>query len=127
MNSESVNVYELTRPQIAFVIANLEGRYANYVKSRMPGDIVLSYFDWAKGSAWDPCANAQQGQPIVEREKINAIFHPGHVFASLSKTITVGGHQTYCGQRGATELIARLRCYIASKCGDVVEITEKVV
>ena len=60
----------------------------------------------------------QQGGPIIEREKLFLIPHQGH----WSSRPYAGGDFTY----GPTPLIAAMRCYVASKMGDEVEIPEEL-
>jgi len=85
--------------------------------------------DWAvakcedkqgKGLDWTPPAysiNWTQGGPIIEREKIDVC-------------VDNDGWFTWCAKKGdvelggATPLIAAMRCYVASKLGDEVEIPE---
>lgn len=61
--------------------------------------------DWALGGA------------IIEREKIDVWTHAGKVWAAS----TDKGYTEY---RGTTPLIAAMRCYVASKLGDEVELPE---
>lgn len=65
---------------------------------------------------YSPSTNWAQGGPIVEREKI-AVWHRGDEWpwrAQQSDTSHLKG--------GPTPLIAAMRCYVASKLGDEVEI-----
>ena len=71
---------------------------------------TLAYFvDWP----YNPCGSWWQGGPIVERERIN-LWNEGYDWeASL-----FGEHIVW----GPTPLIAAMRCYVASKLGDDIEI-----
>ena len=65
-----------------------------------------------------------QGGPIGEREKIAVDWHPnGLCLASMDY---MEGDVMVCAATGPTELIARMRCYVASKLGDEVEIPEEL-
>ena len=68
---------------------------------------------------YNPSTDWAQGGPIIEREK-TAIKENGygHWFAK------VGAGKW---MRGPTPLIAAMRCYVASKLGDEVEIPEELV
>ena len=57
--------------------------------------------------------NWSQGGPIIERDSI-AICHLANGEWKA--------HNPYCRQYGPTPLIAAMRCYVASKLGDEVEI-----
>ena len=73
---------------------------------------------------WLPTQNWSQGGPIIERERI--ILSPDDE-----------GPELWCSwkyppdesdyQYGPTPLIAAMRCYVASKLGDEVEIPEELL
>lgn len=67
--------------------------------------------------------NWAQGGPIIEREEIGS-FHYIHGFhgPTWSASIGSGGFQ----QDGPTPLIAAMRCYVASKLGDTVDVPEEL-
>jgi len=69
-----------------------------------------------------PSTDWAQGGPIIEREKINIEFDPDvpQCFASYDRGEVV------CGYSGLTPLIAAMRCYVASKLGDEVELPEEI-
>lgn len=72
-------------------------------------------------------ANWAQGGPIIEREKIHLfqqeILEPEWT-ASLPRYRKVGWRLI---QYGPTPLIAAMRCYVASKLGDEVEIPKELL
>jgi hypothetical protein len=79
---------------------------ANWVR-RKHGDLYLPSTDWA------------QGGPIIEREKIQVKENGyGHWFAKIGKGKWM---------RGPTPLIAAMRCYVASKLGDEVDVPEELL
>jgi hypothetical protein len=59
-----------------------------------------------------------QGGPIIEQERISVASIDPHWQASMPSTIYQGE------QDGPTPLVAAMRCYVASKLGDEVEIPE---
>lgn len=66
-----------------------------------------------------PSTDWSQGGPIIEREKIHTFFAGGTWIAE---------HYTSDGCFiGPTPLIAAMRCFVASKLGDEVEIPEELV
>lgn len=90
------------------------------------GDNSLHYStDWA------------QGGPIIEREKIGVWWathyvddegqeYGNHWYAEMGCT-DENADSPYCGVAdGPTPLIAAMRCYVASKLGDEVEIPEEL-
>ena len=64
----------------------------------------LDYLTWA------------QGGPIIEREKLD-VFCSGNVWDA-----STGDRHPNEIRTGSTPLIAAMRCYVASKLGDEVEI-----
>jgi hypothetical protein len=66
-----------------------------------------------------------QGGPIIEREKIGFRFSGGFGFCAW-KSYGVGPHQNEYSQYGPTPLIAAMRCYVASKLGDEVEVPDEL-
>jgi hypothetical protein len=85
--------------------------------------------NWAVGKAeglddWlapvNYCGQWEHGGPIIEREKIQ-IKENGHGHWFAKKFIKDGW------VRGTTPLIAAMRCYVASKLGDDVDVPEELV
>ena len=72
-----------------------------------------------------------QGGPIIERERI--FLKPSKLSPTTSKRTSWGAHGFYkyteqkVHRHGDTPLIAAMRCYVASKLGDEVEIPEELV
>lgn len=71
-----------------------------------------------QGNSWQPSTDWLQGGPIIEREKIGWFWDNGneHWCASNPKG-------TFC-EVGPTPLIAAMRCYVASRLGDDIELPE---
>ena len=68
----------------------------------------------ASVSVYSPSTDWAQGGPIIEREGID-IYQSGVWVAEIG-----GNHTT----EGPTPLIAAMRCYVASRLGDEVDIPE---
>ena len=60
------------------------------------------------------------GGPIIERERLDLWWCEGNKFYTASKS---GGKDV---EDGPTPLIAAMRCYVASKLGDEVEIPQEL-
>jgi hypothetical protein len=67
---------------------------------------------------YSPSTDWSQGGPIIERERIHVQPSIGGVWQAE----LVFGKQSY----GPTPLVAAIRCYVASKLGDDVEIPEEL-
>jgi hypothetical protein len=93
----------------------------------------IEYTDKHPISVWrnfrDEChysTDWAQGGPIIEREKID-VFWQNHQHAwvgSMSRGANKIGFRHL--QYGNTPLIAAMRCYVASKMGDEIEIPEEL-
>mgnify|MGYP003351542252 CR=1 FL=1 len=91
---------ELTGVVLDWAVTKCEG----YDHEVTPGGV------WGK---WGWATDWAQGGPIIERERIN-LWNEGYDWeASL-----FGEHIVW----GPTPLIAAMRCYVASKLGDDIEI-----
>ena len=88
------------------------------IKCEVPGmsdkTIILNV---TKG-AISPSTNWAQGGPIIERERIriDCPWNPG----PFEATCKIDGVTGWC--KGPTILTAAMRCYVASKLGDEIEI-----
>jgi len=66
-----------------------------------------------------------QGGQIIEREKISPCF--SHEYGDWWATTGDFTEEATLGYRGDTPLIAAMRCYVASKLGETVEIPEELL
>ena len=77
-----------------------------------------------------PSSNWAQGGPIIEMAGISTAQESTDWVASLSRAkevvYTAGTAHRFCSMRGTTLLIAAMRCYVASKLGDDVEIPDSL-
>lgn len=83
---------------------------------------------WDLWMPWYPSTDWSQGGPIIEREDISLVRFEHRWEATIgaySQEIdhTCNGYAPY----GPTPLIAAMRCYVASKLGDEVDIPEELV
>ena len=103
---------ELTGAALDWAVANCEGV--------INGDALDVGFilegQYAPSIFWD------QGGPIIEREAIQ--LTPDEYTGTWSAYMTNEG-EPYEGT-GPTPLIAAMRCYVASKLGDNIEIPEEL-
>ena len=66
-----------------------------------------------------------QGGPLIEREGINLRLQAGTDKQPVAFVWV--NHQPAHRQHGSTPLIAAMRCYVASKMGDEVEVPEELL
>ena len=70
-----------------------------------------------------------QGGPIIEKHEITVGWDPTHEVGHMGFAFTKNfqapmGYRNY--QTGPTPLIAAMRCYVASKLGDEVEVPDEI-
>ena len=90
--------------------------------------------DWAVCKAWgltwcgdsyNPSSNWQKGGPIIEREQIIVAPYADAPFGPIAGWGALQWGHTGVS-KGATPLVAAMRCFVASKLGDEVEIPEEL-
>jgi hypothetical protein len=79
---------------------------------------------------WNPSTDWPQGGPIIEREKIGlTAYHRDGGMAWRAEVEFLPDddtHYRYGKSYGPTPLIAAMRCYVASKLGDNINIPEEL-
>ncbi len=98
----NIKTSELTGKALDWAVDKAEGRYCLYPYAPYSTD-------WS------------QGGPIIEREEID-VQSVGERYWRCKKS-----NGTHISGHGPTPLIAAMRCYVASKLGDTVDIPEELV
>ena len=99
---------ELTGPALDLAVALAMGRKRND-------------FGWWWDN-WQPSTNWAQGGPIIDRE----IAEIERFSDALWEATAYTKNAQDIVQSGPTPLIAAMRCYVASKLGDEVEVPEEL-
>jgi hypothetical protein len=81
----------------------------------------------APGSApyyhrFGPSTDWKQGGPIIERERLNILDQGGEFTAHYSRGPRVAQRWS-----GPTPLIAAMRCFVASRMGDEIDVPEELL
>ena len=106
---------ELTGHALDWAVAKCEGIDYGKDDVRFRGAYARKYStDWA------------QGGPIIEREKMSVSYQQHDKFPDICWTAYAGDGNPRKGYSGPTPLIAAMRCYVASKLGDTVEIPKEL-
>ena len=90
----------------------------------------LLHDDGTVSDYWQPSELWEQGGPIIEREKLTVapsdqksyVGQEAWTAYRIETLFTDQGDREY--QTGSTPLIAAIRCYVASKLGDEVDVPE---
>ena len=101
---------ELISPALNWAVAKCEG--VEFTDEAKPYAHELMHFNYSTDWA--------QGGPIIEREGID-VLRDGNHWTAL-KTMTID--HPHLRVSGPTPLVAAMRCFVASKFGDDVEIPE---
>ena len=118
-----IKTSELIGNALDFVVASLE--YPEWVAEGYLESVDDLVFD--DGEVYAPSTDWAQAGPIIEREGIeilkgNPLYFPkGNENGDYYEPLWIAGKQ-----HGTTALIAAMRCYVASKLGDTVEVPEEV-
>ena len=116
---KKIKVSETTGAALDWLVAKCEGLPVD----ALPGLSVQSSANWPMYSTdWS------QGGPIIEREKLElrpGLYH-SVIWACWGQT-QHGERSSTQGKTGPTPLIAAMRCYVASKLGESVEVPEELI
>ena len=123
---KQIKTSELQGKALDYCVAVCEGhKFGIYAGGRI-AKIYEGPPNW-----FEPSSNWSQGGPIIEREKIDVEYRKQsfgdgdpHWYAIHPKN--AGGLIRYSG-RGSNALQAVMRCYVASKMGEMVLIPDELV
>ena len=78
--------------------------------------------------AFEPSTNWSQGGPIIEREKISIEYMVGAGAGGLDVWVATRIKNMALSEECApTPLVAAMRCYVASRLGDEVDVPDELV
>lgn len=129
-NEMKIKTSELIDVALDWVVAVCDDRRIGFnhgggleVRGRTEDGEELSEM-WDLWMPWHPSTNWAQGGPIIEREGVCVDIGSAGVWLAWSK-------QNYADEpthmkSGPTALIAAMRCYVASKLGDEVDVPEEL-
>ena len=99
-----------------YLVAQCEGYFDINMASVHEGVTDVFYFP-----RWQPTTDWAQGGPIIEREKIGVVPRDEDVNVWIG---SIFEPDWKFNRTGPTPLIAAMRCYVASKLGDEVEVQD---
>lgn len=108
---------ELTGAALDWAVAKAEGAYQPSLDVFRDGSMLVNY----GGMYPEWSTDWSHGGPIIERETIELTANVPQGWGAY-----VGKLVKHSGQ-GPTPLIAAMRCYVASKLGDEVEIPQELI
>ena len=110
-----IKTADLIGPVLDWAVAKCEG----FSPHAAPSLVILG--------SYNPSINWAQGGPIIERERIT-IGQGRDLIASIWHPLSGVKSDWYrFKQTGLTPLVAAMRCYVASKLGDEVDVPEELL
>jgi len=123
-----IKTSELTSSQLSFAVCMIE------MPRLVWGETIGLH--WASNQVvvpemndpecYSPFTNWAQGGPIIEREWLDVTPWPNESDEGMRWQCTQHDSNN-CTYFGPTPLIAAMRCYVASKLGDEVEVPDELV
>ena len=111
-----INTSTLIGPSLDWAVSALVG-----IKWE-PGDFAAREY----GPGFKPSTDWSQGGPIIEREGISSIRQTVEPPRWVSEYSNGCGRSDHARSYGTTPLLAAMRCYVASKLGDTVEVPDEL-
>ncbi len=115
-----VRTAQLSGAALDWAVAKCEEPHPGYFTG-----MVLRMQDRGEGVPYNPSTDWSQGGPIIEREKMD-VYHSKDIWVASIWVGTPGGSRLMCRGSGYAPLIAAMRCYVASKLGDEVDIPDEL-
>lgn len=120
-----MNVYELSGAALDWAVAKCESLQLGEDLFGLRPIIAAPVFV----KNYRPSSDWSQGGPIIERERITLDYFPdgGHPYGGewLAQAWDDNGN-SIAEEQSETILIAAMRCFVASKLGDEVEVPEEL-
>ena len=107
---------DLTGPALNWAVAK-----SNQAAGLVQSDPIVEYMSY-----FTPATNWSQGGPIIEREGIDTI-HERNIDGDVVQIWAVLDSEQVPEYFGPTPLIAAMRCYVASRLGDEVEVPNELI
>lgn len=115
MKTKTVSIATLTGPALDWAVAKCEGVRVSAPQSHGKLEVHFSATDG--GDVYSPSTDWSQAGPIIERDGLTLTHQADRWAAQTDDDLFA---------YGPTPLIAAMRCYVASKLGDEVEIPEEL-
>ena len=116
-----IKTADLNGPPLAYAVCLADGWE--------PGTADMAPYLFFNGRI-KPHADWAQGGPIIDREKIDLIYYGDGGHERGGEWIgarSISGEDEEIEMYGPTPLTAAMRCYVASKLGDEVDVPEELV
>jgi hypothetical protein len=113
-----IKTSELTGAALDWAVCEATGMFKAYTQFRS-GKNFLKVYGVARNKHLHPSTDWSQGGPIIERERIDITFMDGD---EVDTWHVSGAHG-----RDKLPLVSAMRCYVALKLGDEVEVPDELL
>ena len=121
MELAKIKTSELTGTALDWAVAQCEGLAVRYQPFFLTASDIKTPADWDTALEYSPSTDWSQGGQIIERGRI--FLKPKSSSSDWrSYVISATGNGVQHSQHGPTPLVAAMRCYVASRLGDEIEI-----
>lgn len=121
-----VKISELTGAALDWAVAKCEGKNGVLHDDGITRCIVVAAPSGVYKGRYSPSTNWAQCGPIIDRERIDLSFESGGRAGWTAYPAGDTGDETLYGT-GPAPQIAAMRCYVASKLGDEVEVPDELI
>lgn len=123
-----IKVSNTTKIQLDWLVVKIEGRECYVETGPKSGKKYLMAFthccltgEKEHSEVFNPSENWSQGGPIIDREKIGVDYY------NTGKPLWIAGIAgTFQQATGPTPLTAAMRCFVASRLGNEVEVPDEL-
>ena len=123
MAGMKVKTYELSGTALDWAVAKCEGYVSRGACKADRRRVLIPHPDGG-GQFYRPSVDWGQGGPIIDREAHNLFKHNGGTEWCAACNVPREGYTAIVTADGPTPLIAAMRCYVASKLGEEVEVPD---
>lgn len=117
---KTIKVSEASDAVLDWMVAKCEGVAVRYQPGFLTYSEIQVCADWDDALEYTPSTDWAQGGPIIERERIDLDAYKTDWEASMRG-------DAFVVSSGPTPLIAAMRCLVASKLGDTVNVPEELL
>jgi hypothetical protein len=123
---KSIKTSELTGAALDWAVAKCEGRGYVMDETEYAPDGRTYQRGTAQSGGPNYSSDWAQGGPIIEREGIS-IVQQGDAAEWVASVYNHSEDDWHLHTTGPIPLIAAMRCYVASKMGDTIEVPEELI
>jgi hypothetical protein len=118
-----MKVSELQGAALDWAVANCEGELSQHGGQVHLVESKVRFYEDTLDIQYTPSTDWAQGGPIIAQERIGLKY----TGAAMEFVAWVNGElSTVHDHYGPTPLVAAMRCYVASKMGDEIELPEEL-